>query len=156
MQRSFRRRRTAAALAGSCPAIAAQQVPPLGRGRGSRGQSRTPRFCWAALSCPPPPARSLLLGSPGRGGWGCIRHLLRSSRFVGLVLLLSAKRQSKEGKDFQSSDVVRRCPGTLFPIVISGGGVGWGVNLFVSVQKRAIGFHVHEDISFRKGGTICP
>lgn len=86
MPRSFRRRRMAAALAGSCPAIAAQQVPPLGRGRESRGQSRTPRFCWAALSStpPPPPPRSLLLGSPGRGGWGCIRHLLRSSRFVGL------------------------------------------------------------------------
>lgn len=43
------------------------------------------------------------------------------------VLLLSAKRQSKEGKGLQSSDVVRRCPETLFPIVISGGGGGlWG------------------------------
>lgn len=82
---SRRRRGAAASLAASCPAIAAQQVPPPGRGRAGgtdRGPSRTPRFCRAALSFPPG-----LFSAPvprGRGGGereGCLRHSLRSSPF---------------------------------------------------------------------------
>lgn len=58
--------------------------------------------------------------SRGRRG-NCISHLLRSSRFVALDILLSAKRQSEEEKGLERSGVPRRCPWTLFAITISGG-----------------------------------
>lgn len=87
-----------------------------GKGRVA-GHLGPPGFAGQRSAAPRPLQRFLPPGSPG----GCVRHSLRSSRFVGLVLLLPAKRQSREGKGLQSSDVVRRCPWALFTIVISGG-----------------------------------
>lgn len=77
-----------AALAASCPAIAAQQVPPPGWGRGGRGPFRAPRFCWAALSCLPTSSALPFPGVAEGVGVGCITHSPRSSRFAGPVLLL--------------------------------------------------------------------
>lgn len=130
MPRSFRRRRMAAALAGSCPAIAAQQVPPLGRGRESRGQSRTPRFCWAALSSTPPAPPAL--PSPGvAGSWGLgVYQALAPqlpvcrTRFFSSPLKDKVRRGKACKARMLSGAALGRCFQLLFPGGVGGCGGG--------------------------------
>lgn len=139
------------------PSRPSRCLRPAGAGSGGRtvGHRGPPGFAGQPSASSP---ASSALPSPGVAvegrGRGVSGTRSAAPRFVGLVLLPPAKRQSEEGKGLQSSDVVRRCPWTPFTIVISGG-IGAGESI-CECPKRAIGFHVHEDISFRKGGTICP
>ena len=111
---------TAASPAGPCPPTAAGRcLPPAGKG--GRGPPRTPRVCWAALSCPPPPG-PFTLPSPGVAGEVALGT--RSSA-PGLAEWFSSrllKDKARSGKALRSSGVARRCPWTRFTIVISDGG----------------------------------
>lgn len=126
----FRQATLAAALAGSYPAIAAQQVPPPGRGKGGRGPSVTPWFCWAALICAP--ASSALRSLGVTVGIVSATHSAAPGllHWIFSCLLKDKVRRGKAWKDrvFLVA-ALGCCSQLLFP-----GGRG-GNNLFVSVQK---------------------
>lgn len=121
----------ALALAGSCLTITAQQVPPPGRGKGGRGPSMTPLFCWAALSCPP---ASLALCSLGVAvGIVSVTRSAAPSLLHGFFSCL-LKDKVRRGKVWKNrvflGAALGLCSQLLFP------GRRGGNNLFVSVQKR--------------------